>query len=139
MRLILDVLPNRMMRLILLALALLVLSCSEKSPVVDDWYQSTEGRTLIQRYTLDPGSTRELNISSPTPLQLYLETNATVELALRYRGSYPVWVKHRQRIEAIGTVLGAGGVLFLPEDNEIPLLIGNDTDTELEIALSKLD
>jgi hypothetical protein len=128
-----------MKRLILLCLALLVMSCGEKAPAEDDWYQPTDGKTLIQRFSLDAGSTREVNIPSTTPLDLYIESNATVELALRYEGSFPVWAKHRQRIESIGTVMGAGGALFIPVDGEIPLLIGNDTDTELEIALSKTD
>lgn len=128
-----------MNRLFIIAVAFAFAACSRQEKAEASWHRSAPGKKLLLGFSVPPNGERVFSIASTKALQLGIDSNASFELAERYKDSFPVRLEHRKSIEAIGTVFGASGVLFQPVDGEIPLVVKNGTDTLLEIAISQIE
>ena len=95
----------------------------------------------MRAITLQPGAKHEFDILSDKPLALRLATNASHDLMEKHSAdlrNLPVKLAHRNRIEFLATVKGAGLVLFIPEGESIPLRLSNATSETLEIVVSSV-
>lgn len=123
------------------ALLTLICLCSGCGKGEFSWFQPDPGEKMEFSVTLQSGAKREFDIRSDKPLQLRLSTNASYELMVKHSADWrdpPVRLAHRKRIEAVATVKGAGGVLFIPEGGLIPLRLSNATEETLEIVVSSV-
>ena len=102
-----------------------------------DWFVPSHGQVVLIYVDIGSHSEKQFDIKSSKALQLYIETNASYELAEKhaFAAPFPVQLKHLKSVESIGTIKGAGGVLFQPVDGIIPLLLKNGTDVPLRVVI----
>jgi len=109
-------------------------SCSNKKV---DWFKPTQGQVVLFRTELKSHSEQQFELKSKESLQLYMETNASYELMQKYHfaSHLPVRLEHKNGIDSLATVKGAGGGLFPPIDGVIPLTLKNETEETLQIVI----
>ena len=82
-------------------------------------------------------SQRDVNIPSAVAISLFLETNASYDLMQKYQGAarLPVRLEHKNGIDSVATVKGAGGGLYRSVNGVIPLIVKNETNESLIVRV----
>ena len=120
--------------LLILALVAVLTGCSRQN---GEWHALSPGDRIVFEGKMGRHSQRDLNLSSDVPLSLFLATDASLELKQKYQNAdrLPVRLEHKNGIDFVATVSGAGGGLYPSINGVISLVLRNESDECLTVCV----
>jgi hypothetical protein len=120
---------------VLLSITVL-LTAQETESQASKWYNLTAEQIHHSDFTLKPGESKALDISSRVPIHVGFKANMTIARVKQYRQAKkdPIRLSTRDGKLSIASSLGAA-MRFTPESESIALIITNGADLRLQIVI----